>query len=294
MGGNINEQELYLLEVWPSLVMAYLVNPVASDVINELIEHLQNPAWSRPLPDIYTDTLQSLLKPETELTSLPKEATEEATTNTVTAHIVPESIVEEDTLNFVPSWDELLTTPIDEPAALSDEQYFQQQDSSEPTLHESSLPEQASIILSETITESLSSDGLAGDDLLNTNNEADDIFDVNKDVSEIPYSQIQNSETSIPENINFTELPQQANQSFSDITREADASDASITHISETINEEDNTSTITDVGDNDVIENDAEINNAHEFVEIFYEPEALSFGESRFCRPSTAGNYRGS
>ena len=210
---SINEQELYLLEIWPSLVTAYLETPFASDVVNELIEHLQNPAWSRPLPDIYTDTLQSLLKPESEETPVYADSKKDVAIDTNVTYSASESIVEEETLNFVPSWDELLTTPVNEPATLPGEQQPLSQIPPEPaTSQESHSFEQSPDIFSEEVTEQLIDEQIPDEKLLEEaefvdsgNDKANDISEVYEDAFETSHNQIENPGIGVSGSLDFLE-----------------------------------------------------------------------------------------
>ena len=58
---QITQEERDLLEEWPTLVMGYLTSYEDVNSADELIRHLQNPCWTNPLPEEFSDVLKSLL-----------------------------------------------------------------------------------------------------------------------------------------------------------------------------------------------------------------------------------------
>ena len=65
-GQGLSDAERERLEEWPILVIGYLVSPEDPQSSDALLEHLQNPVWSTPLPAEEANVLRALLMPAME------------------------------------------------------------------------------------------------------------------------------------------------------------------------------------------------------------------------------------
>lgn len=96
-GQGLSDAERERLEEWPTLVIGYLMSPDDSQVSDALLDHLQNPAWSAPLPVAEADVLRDLLIPA-ELGSSQEESGETleapAEPNEPVADIAEETVAE--------------------------------------------------------------------------------------------------------------------------------------------------------------------------------------------------------
>lgn len=62
-GQGLSDTERERLEEWPILVIGYLMSPDDSQASDALLDHLQNPVWSAPLPATEAHVLRDLLIP---------------------------------------------------------------------------------------------------------------------------------------------------------------------------------------------------------------------------------------
>jgi len=91
-GQGLSDTERERLEEWPILVIGYLMSPDDSQASDALLDHLQNPVWSAPLPAAEAHVLRDLLIP-TELGSSQEESGE--TPETSTALTKPVAVITE-------------------------------------------------------------------------------------------------------------------------------------------------------------------------------------------------------
>ncbi len=96
-GQGLSDTERERLEEWPILVIGYLMSPDDSQASDALLDHLQNPVWSAPLPATEAHVLRDLLIPA-ELGSNQEESgeTPEASTELIepVAVITEEAVAE--------------------------------------------------------------------------------------------------------------------------------------------------------------------------------------------------------
>ena len=62
-GQGLGDTERERLEEWPTLVIGYLMSPNDSQARDALLDHLQDPVWSAPLPAAEANVLRDLLIP---------------------------------------------------------------------------------------------------------------------------------------------------------------------------------------------------------------------------------------
>ena len=94
-GQGLSDTERERLEEWPILVIGYLMSPDDSQASDALLDHLQNPVWSAPLPATEAHVLRDLLIPA-ELGSSQEESGE--TLKTPAEPTKPVNVIMEETV----------------------------------------------------------------------------------------------------------------------------------------------------------------------------------------------------